>query len=223
MMEGEVPEVAEACLKHLAEGETAQMDRHIAGEPQYWANPDARVKHPMGHGSSEQPLIWIPREHFKALRSRFQGFTTGQLEELTRSLIVFNTDIGQLHKDGVGKGSSRVSEDRERMFFDIFSRIGGRHIMRQEVTTGGTRLFLESTDAFITSLSPTSSPAQGSRNCSRTSGSSSTPRSLRRNHAHAVSAPKKVLSLDLGRLGNRLSRAQPCRQFSGDPRCGFAR
>ena len=35
MMEGEVPEVAEACLKHLAEGETAQMDRHIAGEPQH--------------------------------------------------------------------------------------------------------------------------------------------------------------------------------------------
>ena len=32
MMEGEVGEVAETCLKRLAEGETAQMDRVIAGE-----------------------------------------------------------------------------------------------------------------------------------------------------------------------------------------------
>ena len=41
-------------------------------------------------------------KHFKALRSRFQKVSPQvNFEELTRSLIVFNTDIGQLHKDMV--------------------------------------------------------------------------------------------------------------------------
>ena len=97
-------------------------------------------------------------KHFKALRSRFQKVSPQvNFEELTRSLIVFNTDIDQLHKDMVSIPKARRGsvEIGERMFLDIFNRIGGRHIIEAGGNDGRhTRLFLESTEALIHVFEP---------------------------------------------------------------------
>ena len=144
-------------------------------------------------------------KHFKALRSRFQRVSPQvNFEELTRSLIVFNTDIGQLHKDMVSlpkarRGSVKIGE---RMFLDIFSRIGGRHIIEAGGNDGRhTRLFLESTDAFIHVFEPNVFASPGfeelfsnERLFFNAYGLSDATTLM------PLALPRKVLSLDLGRV-----------------------
>jgi hypothetical protein len=89
----------------------------------------------------------------EALKSRSRGAPPEvDFEELTRSLMDFATDIEVLHDDMVSlpkarRGSVKIGE---RMFLDIFERIGGRHIIEAGGNDGRrTRHFLGSTDALI--------------------------------------------------------------------------
>ena len=140
---------------------------------------------------------------FDAFTSRTSKAPTEvNFEEITRSLIDFATDIDVLHDDmvslPVGRGSVKIGE---RMFLDIFKRIGGRHIIEAGGNDGRhTRHFLESTP-LIHVFEPNAFASPGFEEIF--------PNERLFFNAYGLSAlttllplalPRRILDLDLGRV-----------------------
>ena len=142
---------------------------------------------------------------FDAFTSRSSKAPTEvNFEELTRSLINFATDIDVLHDDMVSlpkarRGSVKIGE---RMFLDIFKRIGGRHIIEAGGNDGRhTRHFLESTNALIHVFEPNAFASPGfeeifpnERLFFNAYGLSDATTLL------PLALPRRILDLDLGRV-----------------------
>lgn len=125
-------------------------------------------------------------------------------EQLTRQLIDFNTTIDVLHDDMVSLPKARRGSVKhgERMFIDIFNRIGGCHIIEAGGNDGRhTRHFLASTDAIIHVFEPNVFASPGFEEIFSNEqlyfnayGLSDTTTLL------PLTLPRRILDLDLGRV-----------------------